>query len=1260
MLRLRTLGGLSLHSEGRELSGAALQRRRLAVLAALAVAGPRGLTRDKLLALLWTDTDETRGRQALSQALYALRRDTDENELVLGGDALHLNPEAVTSDVADFDAAVAARRFEEAAGLYVGPFLDGVYVGGSADFDRWADLERMRLARDAERVIEELAAQADACGDHRAAAGWWRRLVAIDPLKTRANVGLVAALAASGEGVNAMRQLDAYTELVRMELDAEPSDEVRALSEQLRRDPHDGAIGGRYVVERELGRGGMATVYLARDRKHDRPVALKMLHPQYGAAVGRDRLEREILVTARMQHPHILALHDSGEHGGTLYYVMPFVDGESLRDRLTRDEQLPVADAVRIARQVADALDHAHRRGVVHRDIKPENVLLADGHAVVADFGIARLVSAALDIQLTHEGLALGTPTYMSPEQVAGGDDVGPASDLFSLGCVLFEMIAGRPPWIATNVRALLARRFTEPAPRIRTLRPEVPAWLDELLHRLLANEPTARVSSAAEVVRLLTDALRPRASRLPAPPAGLIGRAREVGAASALLTGDDVRLLTFTGAGGTGKTRLALETASRCESQFDGAYFVDLSAVTDAAGVEAAIADTLEVRASVGVDTIDALANGIGAARLLIVLDNFEQVVAAAPRVARLLAACPNLSVLVTSRIRLGVRSEHEFFVAPLAVRIDVSETSNSADDQATVPPAPAVELFVSRAVHARADFAADAATLETITAICARLEGLPLAIELAAARCRVMSPATILARLDKGFELLAGGARDMPARHQTMRHAIEWSHDLLDAPQRDLLARMAIFAGGCTLGAVEEVCADDSLGIDVLTGVEALLDASLVMRDESARDGNEPRLRMLETVREFALERLRAAPDDRMRRIEDRHRAWALSVATSLAPQLAGTTLRDALTAVDQERPNLIAAFTRAVAAGDSGWALAFVAATWRYWLMRRGLAEGRDIMERALALDAPANEESLRADAMVGAGQLAQNSGDVAGASVLFNEVLAIRRRSGDRRGVTRALADLGWLCWRRCEFPDARRLSAECRALAREIGDEALEALALGNLGFTAHCEGNLDEARAAFGAARELRARRGDRRGVAFMQTGMAWGHCRGNQLDEAERLLTEAVTVLRELGDERLEAFALDVLADVALRRGDVAAARTIIDRTLATMRRIGDRWSVAHALWLLSRADIADGLVDDARRHATESLTLRRQIDDRYGEAESLMVQADVLRHEGRGDEATALVDEARAIRGAIGDRLGVTECDAANSATSSRPALT
>ena len=275
---------------------------------------------------------------------------------------------------------------------------------------------------------------------------------------------------------------------------------MTALADRLRT-----ALTDRYAVDREVGRGGMATVYLARDLKHARQVALKVLHPELAATLGPDRFLREIQIAAGLQHPHILPLYDSGQADGLLYYVMPFVEGQSLRDRLRTTAQLPVEEAVRIARDVAAALDYAHRHGVVHRDIKPENVMLHEGEAIVTDFGIAKAVSAAGAEALTQTGMAVGTPAYMSPEQAVGEGEPDGRSDVYSLGCTLFEMLTGSLPFTGSTAQALITKRFTEPVPSVRATRAEVTAELEEVVTRSLAREPAERFDSASQLVRALS-----------------------------------------------------------------------------------------------------------------------------------------------------------------------------------------------------------------------------------------------------------------------------------------------------------------------------------------------------------------------------------------------------------------------------------------------------------------------------------------------------------------------------------------------------------------------------------------------------------------------------------------------------------------------------------------------------------------------------------------------------------------------------------
>ncbi len=270
------------------------------------------------------------------------------------------------------------------------------------------------------------------------------------------------------------------------------------------------ALRDRYAFERELGRGGMATVYLARDLRHDRPVALKVLHPTLAATLGPDRFLREIKLAARLQHPHVLTVHDSGEIAGAasqppvLWFTMPFIEGESLRDRLGREKQLPLDEALRIVREAADALSYAHRHGVIHRDIKPENILLSDGHALVADFGISKAIGVESEQQLTETGLTLGTPAYMSPEQAAGAKDLDARTDIYSLATVLYEMLAGAPPFAAPTPQAMIARRFQETARPLREVRDSVPERVEEAVHRALARTPADRFATVAQFAEAL------------------------------------------------------------------------------------------------------------------------------------------------------------------------------------------------------------------------------------------------------------------------------------------------------------------------------------------------------------------------------------------------------------------------------------------------------------------------------------------------------------------------------------------------------------------------------------------------------------------------------------------------------------------------------------------------------------------------------------------------------------------------------------
>jgi predicted ATPase/tRNA A-37 threonylcarbamoyl transferase component Bud32 len=1009
------------------------------------------------------------------------------------------------------------------------------------------------------------------------------------------------------------------------------------LSEQL-----DTASIDAYTIERELGRGGMAIVYLATDLKHDRRVALKVLSGDVSAVVGNERFVREIQIAARLQHPHIVPLYDSGQANGHRYFVMPLIEGPSLRQRLNESGRLPLDEVLPIVEEVAGALDYAHATGIVHRDIKPENILLSQGHALVADFGIARpLIETAASSTVTAVGMAVGTPAYMSPEQAAAERTVDGRSDQYALACVAFELLTGHAPFRGETAQSVMAQHFVAPVPPLELGPGTASRALDEVIARALAKEPAARFASTMDFASALRAASTraheggsaaprfapPSAGNVPSVASPLIGRDETLADAIALIDRPDVQLVTFTGTGGTGKTRLALEVGARMRQSFQGgAWFVPLAHVTNPELVPSTIAHVLGLHDEGKASLLDALAGHVGGRRLLLVLDNFEQVVDAAPWLGDLLKRVPTLKILVTSRLVLRVRDEHEFPVPPLAAY-------------------PSVQLFTQRAQMVDPSFTLTEDTAAAVAEICVRLDGLPLAIELAAARIKLLAPRAILGRLEHRMRLLTRGARDLPERHQTLRQAIAWSYDLLGPAEQRLFARLGVFAGGCTIEAAEAVCdVDGSLAIDVLDGIGALLDASLLTRE--AAEGRQPRVRMLETIREFALELF--SGDARADAVRDRHREWFLDLARRAAPNLTGSQQDTWLDELESEHANLRAALDCGVQFGDADTALAFGAALWRYWLVRGHMREGGEWLKRALSLPASESMNALRADALMGAGTLAHNISELDVAGSYYSRALELRRRLGEPAGVARALADLGWLAWRRCDVPQAKTLSLESLELSRAIGDKGLMASALSNLGWLATFEGDFEAGRVHFEQGRELRRELGDLRGGAFMLMSDAWLACRAGDHARAVAQAEEVLPIFQAVGDLRLYGVTLLILARTSLARGDARHARSLIEtEVVPIMRQTGDRWNMGGALYLLSWAAREQGDLARAEALATESLELRRTIYDRFGEAESLAALANVARRGDDDSRAREFFAQSLALRRQIGDRAGIAECE-------------
>jgi len=715
-----------------------------------------------------------------------------------------------------------------------------------------------------------------------------------------------------------------------------------------------------------------------------------------------------------------------------------------------------------------------------------------------------------------------------------------------------------------------------------------LPDTLNDLTFRDLGDHRLKDLSGSQRLHQLCIEGLNAdfppprtlegRVTNLPAQPTPLVGRERELVAVRELLLAEDTRMVTLTGPGGTGKTRLGLQVAADTLDEFpDGVYGVLLASVTDPEVVPLEFARVLGIEELPTQPIVEALKAGLAGRRMLVVVDNFEHVGAAASLLADLLSTCPRLKLLMTSREPLRIAAERQYPVPPL-------------------PESDAVMLFVERARAVRPNFELTGETGPIVAEICERLDRLPLAVELAAAWSKVLPPAALLRRLEHRLELPASRSADVPARQSTLREAIAWSYDLLSDEERRLHVRLSVFAGGCTVGAAERVAGPDGeLGIDVLDGIASLVDRSLLRA--SGKDEADPRFAMLATIREYARGHLRETGEE-----EELARRHALEFARFAEEADAGLRSGDQLvwfSRLEDEHDNLRAALDSSVASEDAETALRLGGALGWFWYAHGHALEGcarlTDLLVRTK--DAP---EELRARPMYALGVLLDQRGEPERAAELVERSLAVFREQGEQRSVARALNSLGTIRRGLGDVESARLLLEESISVRRQLGDEPGAAGALSNLGVVAFEQGDLDEAEARFTETLALDRAHGNEWGAAVTQDNLAAVAIERGDYDRAAELVRDTLGAAQRLADQELIAFGLEKAAVLAAAERNVVRAGRLAGAADDLRESAGFERSRFDREWLDRHLSAVMGEEFEACRAAGQAL----EPDEALGEA--------------------------------------------------------
>ena len=972
----------------------------------------------------------------------------------------------------------------------------------------------------------------------------------------------------------------------------------------------------KYRIARVLGSSGMGIVYLAEHLELERPVAVKfLLASALASEDGIARFRREAKALAKIESPNVVRVFDVGSLDGVgPYIVMEYLEGEDVAQILKREGRLSVSRACSLVIQAAKGLASAHAVGVVHRDVKPANLFVvptADGREMVKviDFGIAKLASAVDTV--TESASFLGSPRFMSPEQVYGDKTIDARTDVWSLAVVLFEALAGKPAFGAESFAKVLTEIAIGKVPTLASFVTDAPLALDAVLAAALQKDAAKRTADVLAFARALApfvsdarsfpltptanrDSIEPDVSTRPArrasphnllvEPNPFIGRSSDLQAlAEAIESG--ARLVTLVGTAGTGKTRIALHFGWESLDRWPGGvWFCDLSDASTLAGVAFTVAGALGVPLEKGDPALE-LAHAIaGRGRCLLILDNFEQVTSEArTTIGQWIERTTEACFVVTSREVLRLDAERVLPLDPL-----------ERDE--------AVSLFEARAQAAKQGFSLTPSTRPVVQALVALLDHLPLAVELAAARVRVMAPASILERMTQRFKLLAL-PHEHRSRQATLRGALDWSWDLLAKDEQSALEQISVFEGGFTLEAAEAVLSLDELW--TVDAVQALVDKSLLRRGRDGRFG------LLVSVHEYAREKIDMS--QRRAAAEARHGSYYARFGTDDArtslDSHGGNERRRALL---PEIDNLAVAAKRAAMRSDGPTAAHTALAAWTVFEQYGPYAVGIGLLEMALA--ACGDEGSLRSPLLASLGEARRFSGDTVRAGERLDSALASYRNQGEHQGESIVLRSLGNLLAQQGKLDEARARFQEARVIDSSHGNRRHEAVVLSSLGAVLLSQGQGAEAREFLEQALAIHREVGDRSAEGRTLLHLGFGSQEQGLLEPAIRTFKTALGIHRELGQRRLEAVALCNLGEACCVLGQVeegiAALREAID--LYTM--LGNRRGQGVALAELGAAQSSSQRHDDALASLAQAELHLRAVNDRFQLCMMLATRAELL----------------------------------------------